>query len=278
MLGKLKRWHWLGALALFLVLPVILFYGCEDFGLEPDFFKGRIRGEVRIDTPIPKNTDEIRVALSPDFPPSDFRELIIGEVLPLDTSLASQNIPFEIQVPYGRYDATVVTWKEKGRGLSLTDIVGLHGNIERFELASIELNNDNPVEDSVSIGVDLSLVNRTSRVQGTIDFIGEWPSNTFITAFIMLRSIQDLQGIPPVLAFIPSGITSFNINVPVSPAAYNIIGVAWLPTGPFDLGKVRFLGFYENPSSPGQPGRVVVEDSMVVRDLNILADLANTQE
>src|SRR3990172_9102775 len=250
--------------ALAIITLMLLLIACGDFGVEANFFKGTVRGEIRIDTVVPESTDEIRVALSPDFPPSDFKELQIGEVLPVnrDTTVASQRVPFEMNLPYGKYAATVVIWKEKDKSWSLTDIVGLHGNLERFELKTIELNSSHPVEDSVSIGVDLSRVNRTARVAGQITFAGEWPANTFITALIMLKDFGDLAGIPPVLVFVPIGAAEFSYDVGVSPATYTIIAVAWLPIGPFDFGKIKFLGFYENPDSPGNAGILTIDDEI----------------
>lgn len=257
----------------------LVFHACEDFGVEADFFKGTVRGELTIDTVVPAQTDEIRVALSPDFPPSDFKELQISEVIPVnkDTSVKSQVVPFEMQLPLGKYDATVVIWKAKDKSWSLTDIVGLHGNLSRFELRSIELTSDHPLEENVSIPVDLSRVNRTSSVSGTIDFVGDWPANTFITALIMLRDISDLNGIPPVLVFVPIGAEQFSYNSGISPGTYNTIAVAWLPLGPFDFSKIKFLGVYEDPDNPGEQGKLVVEDNMTITGIDITADFANTK-
>ena len=256
---------------------VAIFHGCENFGVEADFLKGTVRGELTIDTVVPAQTDEIRVALSPDFPPSDFKELQISEVISVskDTSVKSQVVPFEMQVPLGKYDATVVIWKAKDRSWSLTDIVGLHGDLSKFELRTIELTSDDPVEDNVSIPVDLSIVNRTSTVSGTIHFVGKWPANTFITALIMLRDISDLNGIPPVLVFVPIDSEEFSYSVGISPDTYTTIAVAWLPIGPFDFSKIRFLGVYEDPENPGEQGKLVVTDSMAVTGIDLTADFAN---
>ncbi len=277
---QINRWRF-RFICLFAAISfsTLYFYACEDVGVEANFFKGTVKGELRIDSVVPESTDEIRVALSPDFPPSDFKELQISEVLSVnkDTSLHSQIIPFEMQLPYGKYDATVVIWKEKARSWSLTDIVGLHGNLERFELKGIELNEAHPTEEGVSMAVDLSRVNRTSTVSGTIDFIGDWPANTFVTALIMLRDFNDLNGIPPVLVFIPTDSEQFTFATGISPATYTIIAVVWLPLGDFDLTKLRFLGVYENPAEPGEAGQIVVQDSVRISNINITADFTNVK-
>lgn len=251
----------------------LLSQACDDHGIEADFFKGTVRGELQINTVVPDTTDEIRVALAKEFPPSSLQELITSGVIKVkkDSSVVSQVVPFEMQAPFGEYGATIVIWKAKAQSFQLTDIVGIYGNLERFELTPITLDPDHPVEENVNIPVDLSRVDRRSSIQGRIDFVGAWPENTAIVALVVLRELADLvSGIPPAIIFVPKGSELFDYKVGVAAGIYKFIFVAWLPVGEFDLAKLRVLGAYEDP--PGTTGRVTVGEDMTVTGIDIIAD------
>jgi len=259
-------------------LAAVIFYACEDFGIEADFFKGTVKGELKLISEFNDGTDELRVFLSPDFPPSNFLELQISEAISNRTLKNTGKVPFDMQVPYGKYEAALVIWKGLDRSWDLTDIVGIYGNIERFEFKSIELDDQHPVEDSVNISLDLTRVNRSSRISGTIDFVGEWPENTFLSGLVIYRDITDLLSgqLPHALAFFTPGIDSVNFNVGVFPDTYNLIAVAWLPDGFTDFVQdIRIIGQYRELS---EPAAVTVPDSTTVTGIDFIADLARTQQ
>ncbi|NIR51653.1 hypothetical protein GWO43_24015 [candidate division KSB1 bacterium] len=258
-----------------MIALLVIFGACDDHGIEADFFKGTVRGELQINTVVPDTTDEIRVALATEFPPSSLQQLITSGVIQVDKdpAVTSQVVPFEMQAPYGEYGATIVIWKAKDQSFQLTDIVGIFGNLERFELRSISLSEEHPVKDSVNIPVDLSRVDRRSSIEGQIEFVGEWPENTSVVALVVAKNLLELtRGIPPAIAFIPKEVEQFDYKVGVAADTYEFIAVAWLPVGEFDLSKLRILGFYQDP--PGRQGKVVVEDNMTVTGIDITADFA----
>ncbi len=256
----------------------LLHPACEDkSGVVPDFFKGTVRGELQIRTVVPDTTDEIRVALAKEFPPSSLQGLITSGVIPVvkDPEVTSQNVPFEMNAPYGTYSATIVIWKAKDQSFQLTDIVGIYGNLERFELTPITLSEADPVADSVNIPVDLSRVDRRSSLAGRITFLGTWPENTSVVALVVLRQLTDLtRGIPPALAFVPRNVAHFDYRLRVAADTYNFIFVAWLPVGEFDLSKLRIIGAYEDPDEPGTTGSVTVGENQHVTGIDIVANFA----
>jgi len=264
-----KRRH-LGAFLVLLALSA-----CDDFGVRADFFEGEIRGELQISTVVPDTTEAINVAISKIFPPSSVQDLIFSEVIPImiaDT-IESQTVSFDLQVPLGEYGGVFVSWKAKNQSRRLTDIVGVYGNLERLELNSVVLTEEDPVAENVIITVDLSRVGQPSSISGHIDFTGEWPDNTQIVALVVYRDFTDFGKIPPGLIFIPEDSEQFDYRVGLLPDTYNFVVVAWLPIGDFDLNKLRLLGVYENP--PGSFGQVVVPDSTDITGIDIVADFAN---
>lgn len=256
----------------------LLYYACEDdSGIRPDFFEGTVRGTLKIRTVVPDTTDEIRVALAKEFPPSSLQGLITSGVIPVqkDPDITSQDVPYEMQAPLGTYEAALVIWKAKEASFQLTDIVGIYGDLDEFKLFPIVLTKEQPVAENVDIAVDLSRVDRRSSIQGTITFVGEWPENTAIVALVVLEKLTDLtRGIPPAIAFIPEGVETFDYTLRVAAGTYNFVFVAWLPIGEFDLSRLRVLGVYEDPDRPGSTGSVTVRQDETVTGIDIVADFA----
>ncbi|RMF62713.1 MAG: hypothetical protein D6743_11830, partial [Calditrichaeota bacterium] len=148
----------------FVLLGAVLaiFYACEDFGIEADFFKGTIKGEVRLHQPVPSNTDEIRVAVSKTFPPADILSLIFSGPLPVkkDSTLNEQTIPYDIQVPLDDYAAVFSIWKEKDKSFNPADIIGLYGDLQFRQPVTVSLSDEHPVADSVDMDIDFARVLR----------------------------------------------------------------------------------------------------------------------
>lgn len=258
-----------------------LFFACDDRGVEFDFFKGTVQGELQINSVVPLATDEIRVALVQDFPPSSLQGLITSPSISAnkDTAVKEQTLTFEVEAPLGQYEAAVVLWKAQDQSFQLTDIVGIFGNLQQFELTPIELTAETPVQANVNIPLDLSRVNRTSVISGHIDFQGEWPANTSVVTLVVLRNLSDLtNGIPPAITFIPREVQNFDYRIGVAPDDYSAILVAWLPVGDFDLANVRILGFFEDQAQPGLPAPVTITDGEVISSVNITANFANIDQ
>ncbi len=258
-------------------LAILFFYACEDFGVQADFFKGTVKGNLKLLSDYNDATDEIRVFLSSDFPPSNFLDLQIGEAIDNLALKTNGAVPFDMQVPYGNYEAAVVIWKGKDRSWDLTDIVGIYGNLQKFELKSIELNDKHPTQDSVNISLDLTRVNRSANIAGKIDFIGEWPSNTFLTGLVVYRDVTDLLSgqLPQAFLFFSAGIDSIHYNIGIPPDTYKIIAVAWLPQGFTNLIRdIRIIGQYRDITDPAS---VTVLDSSTVNGIDFIADFSRIQ-
>lgn len=258
-----------------------LFAACSDHGVEADFFRGTVQGKLQVNSIVPAATDEIRVALVQNFPPSSLQGLITSGVIAADkdTAIKQQTLSFEVEAPLGHYEAAIVLWKALDESFQLTDIIGIFGNLQRFELQPINLTAEAPVQNEVNIPLDLSRVNRTSTISGRIDFQGAWPENTSVVTLVVLRNLSDLtNGIPPAITFIPRDAQEFDYRVGVAPDEYSGILVAWLPVGDFDLANVRILGFFEDPAQPGLPAPVSIGDGEAIANINIVANFANINE
>lgn len=266
-------------IGIFIALSVI-FYACiNDFGLEADFFKGTIKGNLIIDRVVPQNTDEIRVALAKDFPPTNFLELIVSGVIPvkMDTSITSQMAPYEFEVPLGKYEAIIAIWKEKNESWSITNMLGLYGNFQFFQPDSIVLTEEDPIADSIDIEIDFSRVIRTAKIEGHIEFIGEWPINTAAVAWVAYEFIpQNKLDFLRIAGFeiLPKNIKSWDYRIGVNPGTYKFIAVFWLAEGA-NLLDFKTLGFYPDHNSPDEPGEVVVNENEPTVDIDIMADFAN---
>ncbi len=264
----------------FAIFSLVLI-SCADHGLEANFFKGTVQGELQISSVVPAATDELRVALVQDFPPASLQGLVTSDVIAVnkDTSVKMQTVPFALDAPLGEYEAAIVLWKALDQSFILTDIVGIFGNLERFELTPIRLTEQTPVQAEVNIPLDLSRVNRTAAISGRIDFEGAWPANTSIVALVVLKSLADLtNGIPPAISFVPRDTQSLSYRVGLAPDRYSAVLVAWLPVGEFNLANIRVLGFFEDPAQRGLPAPVTVGDGETVTNIDITADFANIND
>ncbi|MFQ5652483.1 MAG: hypothetical protein ACE5IY_21335 [bacterium] len=255
---------------------------CDDHGVEANFFKGTVRGELQINEVVPDTTDELRVALVKDFPPNSLQGLITSDVIRAskDTNVTSQRPQFEMSAPLGTYEAAIVIWKAKAQSFQLTDIVGVFGNLEQFELTPIVLTEENPMLENVNIPIDLERVNRTSSISGRITFVnGPWPDNTSVVAIIVLKELADLTtGIPPALTFVPRDSETFDYRLGLAPGTYKFIFVAWLPVGEFSFANVRLLGFFPDPETPELAGVVTLAENEDIAGIDIIADLDAARE
>lgn len=177
--------NWRGSRVIFLfgglVSWFVLHWAC-DKGMDPNFFKGRIRGTVHIEKKVPPQTDEIRVYALKTFPTLDILKLLEAAdsgKLPVNKTNTQQDVAFEIEVPLEPFDAVIAIWKESGKTLNPFDVVGSYCN-ENYSHIPIELTELNPVVDSVDLDLDLGIVNRVARVKVDIKFEGDFPSVAFL--------------------------------------------------------------------------------------------------
>ncbi|MFQ5709472.1 MAG: hypothetical protein ACE5HO_18600 [bacterium] len=258
-----------------------IFYACtNDFGVEADFFKGSIKGEVVLNSLVPENTDEIRIAVTKSFPPSDILGLIFSGPLPVkkDSTLTAQTVAFDLQVPLGEYEAAFAIWKELDESFNPADIIGLYGNLQLSQPIPISVTQDTPTVENVDIDIDFGKVMRNSKIEGRITFVGDWPANTGAVAIFVFPIVPKVipDDFLTFAAFeeLPQNVETFDYRVRISSGLYKYIAVFWLAEGD-DLTNFKTLGFYRNPDAPEEPGEVMLETDQTVTGIDITADFAN---
>lgn len=263
-------------------LLILILWACtSDFGIEADFFKGTVKGKLHITTVVPEKTDEIRVALSKSFPPSNINEILFSEVLPvvISDTVTSQIVPYDMQVPLGEYAAAFCMWKEKAKSWRITDIVGVFGNLSTFEFKKVVLTEEDPVAEDVDMDVNLDRVNRNAQITGHIEFVGEWPINTAAAALLAFKTLNLTEGLPEI-ALLPRNVESFDyqlgINADSSATTIKLVAVGWLAEGA-NLLDFKILGFYHDPDTPEVPKEVVIKAGETVSGIDIIADFANAK-
>lgn len=280
---RTKR-RWFGAFCVLGAAAIAAaFHACDDFGIDANFFKGTIRGEVVINERVPPNTDEIRVAVTKKYPPSDIISLIFSGPLPFngDSLVTSQRIPYDLQVPLDEYEAVFAIWKELDQSFNPADIIGLYGDLLMAEPISVTVTDSTPTVDHIDITIDFTKVKRTAKIEGRINYVGTWPSNTAavaIFAFFEVPQVLPDDFIRYLGAFeiLPTDPTllAYDYRLRVPPGTYKYIAVFWLAQGA-ELLDFKTLGFYRNPQAPDQPGQVTVGDNETATGVDISADFAN---
>ena len=248
------KWHrrFFGA---FLILAITslfaAFYACDDFGLDPDFFPGIVKGQLRLSQVPPEKTDELQVYLIKEFPPrnaADLLEASTARILNFSREDSTQLVPFEIEVDaLDEFGALIAVWKrvtdseQAGVVDPFINTIGGHCN-EQNEFIKINLTESQPVVEGIIIDVDLEKVNRTSRVSGTINFTGSWPEDLSNLVLVFSSSLNINLCNPPELRLLATQPTdSLNYDFPISPGA-KIAILVWIKTGDAIL-DFRLLGF-----------------------------------
>ncbi|HEX9652432.1 MAG TPA: hypothetical protein VGA99_01875 [bacterium] len=266
-----------------IVAIVLIFHACDNFGIDANYIKGTIRGEIVLNQPVPSNTDEIRVAVTKNYPPSDIINLIFSGPLPFnaDTLVASQNIPYDLQVPLDDYEAVFAIWKEKDQSFNPADIIGLYGDLQLAQPIPIATTAAEPVVSSVDIAIDFAKVQRTAKIEGRITYVGAWPANTAavaIFAFFEVPQVLPDDFIRYLGAFeiLPTDPTlqQYDFRLRVPPGTYKYLAVFWLAQGA-PLLDFKTLGFYRSPPVPEQPGEVTVGNNETITGIDISADFSN---
>ncbi len=283
MFGKAKRRR-LGAFFVLAAMAIAaIFYACDNFGIDANFFKGTIKGEIIVEERVPPNTDEIRVAVTKKYPPSDIISLIFSGPLPFDSDslVTSQRIPYDLQVPLDEYEAVFAIWKEKDQSFNPADIIGLYGDLLMAQPIPVAVTDSTPTVDHIDITIDFTKVKRTAKIEGRINYVGAWPSNTAAVAIFAFFEVPQVLpddfirflGAFEILPTDPT-LTQYDYRLRVPPGTYKYIAVFWLAQGA-QLLDFKTLGFYRNPQTPDQPGQVTVEDNGTAAGINISADFAN---
>lgn len=279
----MKR-RWFGTFSILGVIAIaVIFHACDNFGIDANFFKGTIRGEIVLTQPVPTNTDEIRVAVTKNYPPSDIVSLLFSGPLPVnrDTTVSEQRVAYDLQVPLDDYEAVFAIWKEKDQSFNPADIIGLYGDLLMAAPIPVATTSDEPVVSNIDLAIDFTKVQRTAKIEGRIDYFGAWPANTAAVAIFAFFEVPQILpddfirylGAFEILPTDPT-LTQYDYRLRVPPGTYKYLAVFWLAQGA-ELLDFKTLGFYRDSQAPEQPGQVAVADKGTVTGVNISADFAN---
>ena len=294
-----------------ILFTLLLFSNCNDFGVEADFICCNIQGEIVINTVVPQNTDEIRVAVSQQYPPIDILSLIFTNALPVskDTTITSQRVPFNLAVPKGEYAAVFVIWKEEDKSFNPADVIGLYGDLLTGEPIPVSITDADSVAENVDMEIDFTKVLRNAKIEGRIDYVKNgvpapaeaWPSNTGVVAMGVFREIPagftqnnfDIQAMNSSRPFVPDDfnlllsfevlpirVQQYEYRLRVSPADVKLVALFWLPEGDIItvVNRIQVLGFYRDPNSPQLPGQFTIAEEQTVTGIDITAEFATCLE
>lgn len=260
------------AVLIVLALSMILYFACDDKGLDPEFL-ATVSGEVTITTKVPDFTDVLVLALMKGLNPISLYT-IPSDVL--DDSLETQTIPFQMETQLGEFDAIFAIWKAHHAAIEVEE--NIVGSFCDGTLIPISVTDDNRTIENVDFEISLRKVNRISRVEGTINFTGDWPSDIDNLGIVFAEPTSVLGGLDVCNLLSTMDIqlidnprtpkTSMPFAFDVAPGA-NLMVVAWnrvgqslfAPTIISDL----FAGVFN--SAEGD----------TVRNINITADFGTVQ-
>lgn len=265
----------------FLVLCILCLITCTiDHGLLP--INSMIGGKLYITGQAPPNTDELRVGVIKNFPPESITEIMFSNQL----SYNRDTVEYEIFLPPGTYEVVAVIWKENDQSYNISDIVGVYGGgfIGDLLIPSflpVTIADENTALHNTNIDVNLNRVNRDAVITGTVQFQGEWPSNTGLIAVGAFN--QPPQPGNFVDYYFKSIYIDYTLSQFTSQSSYRLrvkgdeqiryISALWIDDS-YSLGSVRDIGFYPDPANPDQPGIVTVPNEGMLTDLDFTVDFS----
>lgn len=268
---------------LWMLGPFFLLLSCNiDHGLEP--IQTRIKGIVEFSGPAPgEQVAEVRVAATKNFPPQNLTtDLLYSNQLEIRREQSgSYSVPFEIAAPPGAYPAIGVLWRESGKSWEITNILGIYTDPAALAPKKVVVDEDHPVVDSVIIGADWTLAQRTSFLEGDIYFKGEWPEDTEILALGVFPIIPNpgnplefltLQALDIAIPLFRSEPFHYRTRVPAG--TFRFIAVFWKGKsgGLFDI---RAIGFHACANDSTIPRPVVVAENSTASGIDISVDLSS---
>jgi hypothetical protein len=250
---------------------LLLQSACEiDHGLEP--IRSKIGGMVTFKgDKNPDLTDEVRVALVKKFPPKEINELLFSEII-LNNSdrLPVEPRHWEIYVAPGSYEIAAVIWKANNQSWNISDVIGIYGGaivgdqvIPPFPFKPIVIPESGAIIDTINIETNLNKVNRDATVEGTISFVGQWPSNTGIVA---IGAFTDIPAPNNIFDYLLKNVAlDYSVPIKVPQAEYRLrirstdalkyMAVVWI-ADTYDFNTIRDIGYFRDPADTSKPGTV----------------------
>jgi len=257
------------------------FLSCKiDHGLEP--VGSQIAGVITFSGDIPPNTDQVRVAVTDQFPPRDITELIFSDALPYRSGRAE----YILFLPPATYEVVAVIWKEKNQSWNISDVIGIYGGsfvgdllIPTFQTVTVP--DARSSVEGIDIACNFNKVNRDAAIAGTITFSGTWPDNTGIVG------IGAFNEMPKAGDYIDYYFKNVALDYTVPPfvqryayrlrvrsgEALKYIAVLWI-NDDYTLSSIRDLGYYRDPADPSQPGTVTVDPGKTAEGIDISVTFA----
>ncbi|MDZ7374882.1 MAG: hypothetical protein ONB23_13075 [candidate division KSB1 bacterium] len=257
------------------VLLLLGIAGCSpDVGIKP--LPGVVRGKIIFRGQRPADTQGVYLIVAPHFPPHAINELYHS---PNSVNTFRDTVAYEMELPYGRYEAIGLWWYGTKTRSNLADILALPLDpFREFRPLGFELTPEKPVFE-VNLYANWAVVDRDAAIEGTIYFDGPYPPNTEATAVAAYaevpRNSSDYIVFLRSLDFSVAG-NPFRYRLPVRHGTYKYVVVFWLGKR-MPLTDFRTLGFYENPAQPGVPGRVVVGPGQTAKGIDIRARWENAR-
>lgn len=178
--------------AFFVLMGVFLVfsYGCNDVGLDADFFAS-VTGELHIDGAPPAETDEVLLALMDGLTPRFTKSISRRE---LDLSAVTDTLSFTLEAKVGEFDALFAIWKQRGKPVSVIEnIVG--SSCQGDSLVKIVITEENRNLQGIPVDINLKKVHRIAGVSGVIQFSGDWPNDLENLGIVFADSILAARAI-----------------------------------------------------------------------------------
>ena len=236
-----------------------------DYGIAP--LPGRVHGKIIYRGQRPADTQGVYLIVAPQFPPHAINELYHS---PNSVDTWHDTVDYEMELPFGRYEAIGLWWYGTKTRSNLADILALPLDpFHEFRPVGFELTPKKP-EFEINLYANWAVVDRDAGIEGTITFDGPYPANTEATAVAAYADIPrkstDYLVLLRSLDFSVRG-NPFHYRLPVRHGTYRYIAVFWLAKRA-PLSDFKTLGFYRVGD---RPGSVTVGPGETVKGVDIQA-------
>jgi len=252
------------------LLFILTVLNCKmNHGISP--LPGKVNVTVYFRGTPPENTQGIYLIVAPKFPPHAINELFNS---PNSLPVGRDTVYATLSLPYGHYESISLWWYSTETKSNLADVLALPLDATNNLLPlGFDITPDKPVAN-MELFANWSRVERDAAIEGTVYFNGPFPPNTLATAvaayiFEPEINVQYLVWLKSIDFSVDKN--PYHYRLPLRHGQVNYIAVFWLPDQA-NLTDFRVLGVYEDPSNPGQPGRISLKANETIKGLDIHAD------
>ena len=185
----------------------------------------------------------------------------------------------EIKVSPTSYQLVVLLWKQKNRDLNLTGILGIYTGKDGASFSgTVEVSKEIPIVENINIYANWEKVNKDGFISGDINYEGRWPEDTSILLLAIYNVKPNPENEGTYFSFENFDYTqqlkvnSSSYRLAVRSSVYNYIVLYWVGEDISKLSDLVEIGFYENPSKPGETGTVEVSTGEEAENIDIHVD------